>query len=304
MLLLHAQPLLRNAGKRAAACIVSYLCRQEVIQAQAAEFLDSTCTPAQDFGCKTINVLQGEYAVVDTRQEGPNICLSSCEATTCCILALSCESSGRFGIAHYDKPQAHSEDCLRPLLDGLVAPDLYIIGGYREHSNCGVATANRLLQVLDDADKPINVALACIGSINTAVDGAPKCCNLLLTKTASRPCLPSAFTAIDKEPLAIQRMARAFAQPAVRLQNIYDTSTQLLQIQPVRINLSRQQVLCFAALLECPDADFLEIMSTSPHHETASFVPGDVTLHTELCVDLGQAALSIMLFVQHSSPHA
>ena len=276
MLLLNGQPILRNVDEPAASCILSYLCREESIRAQAATFLDSN--PLQGSLTKTIGVLQGEFAVINMNKERREVRLTSCEATTCCIVVLGCDISGRYGIAHYDKPQAQREDCLGPLLNDLIAPELYIIGGFVEETGCGTATAERLLQVMHKCDAQINIRLACIGNVNTSPGGRPTCCSLLLTKNAESGCTYTPGITIDKGPLAIQRMARMFAQQAAGLQNVYDTSKQQLQIKAVHANLSRQQIWGFSSLLGCPDSDFLRMMSTSPQHEAATFVPGTVGL--------------------------
>lgn len=276
MLLLNGEPILRDVGKQEASCILSYLYREDSIRAQAATFLDSS--PPQGSHTKTISVLQGEFAVINMHQERQEVRLSSCEATTCCIVALGCDISGRYGIAHYDKPQAQHEDCLGPLLDGLIAPELYITGGFVEETGCGIATAERLLQVMHNCDTQINIRLACVGDVNTASDGTPKCCSLLLTSNVNAGCAPTPSDTIDKGPLAIQRMTRNFAQQAAGLENVYDTSKQQLQIKGVHLNLSAQQILSFSSLLGCPDSDILRIMSTSPQHEAATFVPGTICL--------------------------
>lgn len=271
MLLLDGQPLLRNAGRRAASCIVSHLCRSALIRAQAEKFLSES--EPQDPHTKTIHVLQGEYAVVNTHQECQKICLSSSDATTCCVVALSCNITGLCGIAHLDHGRAQHRNCLSPLLDGLIAPELYIIGGMCEDTCCGTATAQGLLSNLEDSDAGISVQLACIGDINTAHDGAPRCHSLAVTRSADPGCIPTNVTASGSVPSAEQRLARVLGLGAAGLESIYDTSKQLLQISNVNCSLSRQHLNYYAALLQCPDAYLLQRMSTSPQHEGAHFVP-------------------------------
>ena len=277
MLLLDGQPLLRNAGQQAASCIVSYLCRNASIRAQAARFLSETQT--LDPLLKRIHVLQGEYAVVNTLQERQEICLSSSDATTCCIVALNCPITGLCGIAHFGQIREQQKSCLLPLLEGLIAPELCIVGGFCEATSCGVATARTLLSILEDSDKQIRVQLACIGEVNTTSDGAPRCRSFALIRGADSGCALSNTTAYARGPAAAQRLARVFAPSASgHLENIYDTSHQLMQISPITFHLSRQHVSLYAALLQLSDADLLNQSSTSPQHEEASFVPGGFPL--------------------------
>lgn len=279
MLLLDGQPLLRSAGQQAASCIVSCLCRNASICAQAARFLSET--RFIDPLLKRIHVLQGEYAVVNTLQERQEICLSSSDATTCCIVALNCNITGLCGIAHFGQIQEQQENCLSPLLEGLIAPELYIVGGFCEATSRGVATARTLLSILEDSDKQINVQLACIGGVNTAHDGAPRCRSFALLRgvDSDSGCALSNTTAYDRGPAAAQRLARVLAPSASEhLENVYDTSHQLMQISPITSNLSRHHVSVYAASLQLSDADLLKQSSTSPQHEEASFVPGGFPL--------------------------
>lgn len=271
---MDGQPLLRNAGQQAAKCIVSYLCQNASIRAQATRFLSES----QPHGphLKRIHVLQGEYAVVNTLQERHQVCLSSSEATTCCIVVLNCNITGLCGIAHFGHVQKHQKNCLSPLLNGLIAPELYIVGGFCEQTSSGITTANRLLGILEDSKAHVSIQLACIGDVNTTPDKAPKCRSLALTRSAESGCVPSNTTANDKGPAAVQRLARVFAPSASEhLENVYDTARQLMRVASVNSSLSRQHVSFYAAILQLPDTDLLNHMSTSPLHEAPSFVPGD-----------------------------
>lgn len=294
MLLLDGEPLLRNAGQQAASCLVSYLCRNASLRALSEKFISES--KPHDPHLKTIHVVQGEYAVVNTRQECQKICLSSCDATTCCIVALNCNVTGLCGIAHLDQGHAQQKNCLSPLLEGLVAPELYIIGGMRENTSCGVATAHKLLGQLEDDDAQINVQLACIGDVNTAHDGAPRCRSLAVTKSAESGCSPTNIAAVACDPSAAQRLARVFTLGACGLENIYDTSKQLLQISKINCNLTRQQLNSYATLLQCPDAYLLQHMSTSPQYEGASFVPGDALPY---CDSSAEPSASLLLHLLH-----
>lgn len=273
MLLLDGQPVLRNAGQQAAKCIASYLCQNASVRAQAARFLSESQPPGPHL--KRIHVLQGEYAVVNTLQERQQVCLSSSDATTCCIVALNCNITGLCGIAHFGQVQEEQKNCLSPLLNGLVAPEVYIVGGFCEQSSCGITTASRLLGILEDSEAHVSIQLACIGAVNTTPDKAPKCRSLALTRSAESGCVPSNTTANDQGPAAVQRLARVFA-PCVseHLENVYDTARQLMRVSSVNSSLSRQHVRVYAAMLQLPDADLLNHMSTLPAHEEPSFVPG------------------------------
>ena len=277
MLLIDGQPVLRNAGQQAAKCIVSYLCQNASVRAQATRFLSESHPP--DPHLKRIHVLQGEYAVVNTFQERQHVCLSSSDATTCCIVALNCNITGLCGIAHFGQVQEEQNNCLSPLLNGLIAPELYMVGGFREPTSSGVTIAGRLLDILEDSEAHVSIQLACIGDVNTTPDKAPRCRSLALTKSAESDCVLSNTTASDQGPAAVQRLARFFAPSASEhLENVYDTSRQLMRVSNVNSSLSRQHVRVFAAILQLPDADLLNHMSTSPQHEEASFVPGDASV--------------------------
>ena len=295
MLLLNGQPLLRDSGQKAVSCIVSFLCQNAFIRAQAARFLSETQPP--DPHMKRIHVLQGEYAVVNTFQKRQEICLSSSGATTCCIVALNCNITGLCGIAHFDRIQEQQKNCLSPLLEGLIAPELYIVGAFCEETSCGVATAHTLLRILEDIDTHVNVQLACIGEVNTTRDAAPRCRSFALTRTAESGCILSNTAAYDKGPAAAQRLARIYAPSASEhLENVYDTNNQLMRVSNVNSNLSRQHISVYTALLQLPDADLLKQSSTSPQHEEASFVPGGFPLMHRL---LGTAHSSVLLHLSH-----
>ena len=212
--------------------------------------------------------------MVNILQERQEICLSSSDATTCCIVALNCSVTGLCGIAHFGQI-LEQQNCLSPLLEGLIAPELYIVGGFCEATTCGVATAHTILRILEDSHKHINVQLACIGEVNTTHDGAPRCRSFALTRSAISGRVLSKCAAYDKGPAAPQRLARVFARGASGyLENVYDSSRQLMRISHISSNMSRQHVSLYAVLLHLSDADLLNQLSTSPQHEEASFVPG------------------------------
>lgn len=303
MLLLDGQPLLRNAGQQAVKCIVSYLCQNASVRAQATRFLSENHPPGPHL--KRIHVLQGEYAVLNTFQERQKVCLSSSEATTCCIVALSCNITGLCGIAHFGQVQEEQKNCLSPLLKGLIAPELYIVGGFCEPTSSGITTASRLLGILEDSEAHISIQLACIGDINTTPgpDKAPRCRSLALTKSAESDCVLSNTTANDLGPAAVQRLARVFAPNASEhLENVYDTSRQLMRVSAVNSSLSRQHVGVYAAILQLPDADLLNHMSTSPQHEEPSFVPGDASMMCTLPI-FAQCSCIAFTFMQRQTAY-
>jgi hypothetical protein len=272
MLLLDGQPLIRDAACHAATSIISCLTEIASVRSQVEQFLNAGPPALAQF--KTVHVLQGEYAVMDTAQEPQSICLCSSEATTCCILALSCQSSGRVGMVHFDQSGKEQAKCLAPLLHGMLEPELYIVGGFTEATECGHRIADTLLSSLEDTDLPVHVRLACIGQLNTTITGAPRCCSLALNRT-NVGMSARVGDGIDKGPQAVQRLARVWTRSAADCQNIYDTTRQTLRVPNFSKHLSRQQVQTFRALLELPDDHFLSFVSTSPEHEADAFVPGD-----------------------------
>lgn len=273
MLLLDGQPLIRDAACHAATSIISCLTEIASVRSQVEQFLNAGPPALAQF--KTVHVLQGEYAVMDTAQEPQSICLCSSEATTCCILALSCQSSGRVGMVHFDQSGKEQAKCLAPLLHGMLEPELYIVGGFTEATECGHRIADTLLSSLEDTDLPIHVRLACTGQFNTTLTGAPRCCSLALNRTNVGMSAARVGDGIDKGPQAVQRLARVWTRSAADCQNIYDTTRQTLRVPNFSKHLSRQQVQTFRALLELPDDHFLSFVSTSPEHEADAFVPGD-----------------------------
>ena len=282
MLLVDGQPLIRDAACHAAKSIISRLAEIASVRSQVEQFL--TAGPPALARIKTVHVLQGEYAVMDTAHESQSICLCSSEATTCCILALSCQSSGRVGMVHFDQPGKDQATCLAPLLHGMLEPELYIVGGFTEATECGHRTADTLLSSLEDTDLPVHICLACIGQPNTTVTGAPRCCSLALNRTNSGMSAAPVGAGIDKGPQAVQRLARLWTRSAPDCQNIYDTTAQTFRVPNLSRQLSRQQVQTFRALLDLPDDHFLSFVSTSPDHEADAFIPGD-----NGCAHLGAA---------------
>ena len=273
MLLVDGQPVVRDAACHATTSLILRLAEIASVQSQIEQFL--TAGPPALTRFKTVHVLQGEYAVMDAAHEPQPICLCSSEATTCCILALSCQSSGRVGMVHFDQPGKEQAKCLFPLLHGMLEPDLYIVGGFTEATECGHRTADSLLSSLEDTDLPVHVRLACIGQLNTTVTGAPRCCSLALNRTNVGMSAAPVADGTDKGPQAVQRLARLWTRSAPDCQNIYDTTAQTLRVSNLSRQLSRQQVQTFRALLDLPDDQFLSFVSTSPEHEADAFVPGD-----------------------------
>ena len=273
MLLVDGQPVIRDAACHATTSLILRLAELASVRSQIEQFL--TAGPPALARIKTVHVLQGEYAVMDAAHEPQPICLCSSEATTCCILALSCQSSGRVGMVHFDQPGKEQAKCLFPLLHGMLEPDLYIVGGFTEATECGHRTADSLLSSLEDTDLPVHVRLACIGQLNTTVTGAPRCCSLALNRTNVGMSAAPVADGTDKGPQAVQRLARLWTRSAPDCQNIYDTTAQTLRVPNISRQLSRQQVQTFRALLDLPDDHFLSFVSTSPEHEADAFVPGD-----------------------------
>lgn len=269
MLLLNGQPLLQ-ASRASAACIVSRLCKNRYAQGQVDAYLKQRTLPPP--ACKTVHVLQGEMASICIAQETERISICSSEATTCCILALSCRQSGRHSIAHFDR-RAGQVQCLPRMLRGMETPDLYIVGGYSEPTNCGIDTANELLTLLEELELPVEVKLACIGPLNTAPDAAPKCCSLALLVDGGEPFVAPCVEHVNRGPQLTGRLAHNWVISDPALRNIYDRRSSGLRISQCNARLSQQQMEIYISALQLPDSHFLRWSSTSPQHEAPHFVP-------------------------------
>ena len=279
MLLLNHRPLITGAARYAAESILTRLSECAQLRGQVDQYLDTP--PVAVEHVKTVHVLQGECAIVETFQEPTPVCICSTGATTCCIVAFNCRLSGRCGIIHYDQPRAEQARCLAPLLQGMVEPDLYIVGGFTEATGCGVKVANSLLSSLEDTDLPVHIRLACVGPLNTTADGEPRCCSLALKAEKGQVCVSSCLDQVDKGPQAVQRLARLWMRSAPQVEEVYDTFKQTLKVTGLGLALTQQQAHTYNALLRVPDAQFLSFVSTSPQHESALFVPGDILFGRE-----------------------
>ena len=274
MLLLNGQPLLQ-ASRASAACILSRLSKSRHAQAQVDAYLKQRMLPPP--ACKTVHVLQGEMASICIAQETERICICSSEATTCCILALSCRQSGRHSIAHLDRRPGQVLSLPR-MLHGLKRPDLYLVGGYSEPTNCGIDTANELLTLLEEIELPVEVKLACIGPLNTAPDAAPKCCSLALLVDGCEPFVASCVEHVDRGPQLIGRLAYNWVNSNPELRNIYDSRRSGLRISQCNAQLSQQQMEIYTSALQLPDNLFLQWSSTSPQHEAPHFISGEIVI--------------------------
>ena len=81
------------------------------VQEAAARFLTlSPCAPpaAPLPRSKHVQVLQGEHATLELSAEPPDLCVSSAEATTCCVVLLHCHSGRRLFVAHLDSGTAEA----------------------------------------------------------------------------------------------------------------------------------------------------------------------------------------------------
>ena len=263
MLLLNKRPILSEA----AACIMTFLAGSGFVRNQVQQFLDRPAPEA----VKTVHVLQGEYAVVRTLQETMPLRISSSEATTCCLVAMNCRQSGRAGIAHFDQPGAEDAECLTTLMRDMIEPDLYIVGSFTEATGCGTRTAKQLLQTLQNCDTPVHIQLACIGPMNTTAIGAPKSTNLALTFDKTQVCASPCPEQLDKGPQALQRLARLWTQTASNLIEVYDTSAQKINVVDLDVRLTTQQMQTFKALVQLPDSQLLNYVSTSPGYEASTF---------------------------------
>lgn len=269
--------LVAGSDLQQAAISAAELVNLPVVQQQVQLFV-SQGNDADLKQCKTINVLQGESAVVNTDIESCAVVLSSLEATTCCVVVLACRASGRYAIGHYDQSCIQGRDCLSDLLKGMVSPNLYIAGGYCEQSSVGHSVASALLSAAHTAGLPIHLQLALVDSLNTTSSGCPRVCNLGLYVSTQEERIMQMPQTTDKGPALMERMAKQWLQPCQQLVEIYSSSQQAVVVPEVHVQLTPQQAYRYHKLLSLPDAQLLQFMSTSPQHEADTFVSGTYTV--------------------------
>ena len=273
MLYLQGKPLSTVLKLQSTLLKAVELVKLSAVQHQVEQFWSSE-PPLDAERCKRINVIQGEGAVIDVEKESGDVLLSSLEATTCCVVVLACRGSGRYAVGHFDQARVQHHHCLDSLMKGMLQPNLYIAGGYREDTLAGHDTASAILSAAEAAQLPIYLQLALVDALNTNENGCPKVCNFgvhVSNQEESAVVLPQSS---DKGPESMARMARQWLLPSQSLIHVYDSVQQAMVFQHVHVQLSSQQQHTFHCLMSLPDKDFLQLMSTSPHHEAATFVPG------------------------------
>lgn len=132
--------------------------------------------------CPTANLclLQGEAATVDASQL-PGLLIGSQDATTCLVVILWCPLSSQAWAAHVDQCLSSGDmTLLNDSLQRMQQPTLYISGGYCDQKNLGLSLAQNILQQFHSLSYSIRLQLLCAGSINTAADGSPCVCQLVL----------------------------------------------------------------------------------------------------------------------------
>lgn len=283
MLYLQGKPLSTVLKLQSALLSAVELVKLPAVQHQVEQFWSSE-PPVNVERCKRINVIQGEGAAIDVGKESGDVLLSSLEATTCCVVVLACRGSGRYAVGHFDQARVQNHHCFNSLLKGMLQPNLYIAGGYREDTLVGHDTASAILNAAEAAHMPIHLQLAVVDALNTTEDGCPKVCSFgvhVSHQEESAVVLPQSS---DKGPDSMARMARQWLLPSHSLIHVYDSIQQAMVFEHVHVQLSSQQEHTFHCLMSLPNKDFLQLMSTSPHHEAATFVPGACCMTARNCI--------------------
>ncbi|KAF6253475.1 N-terminal asparagine amidohydrolase-domain-containing protein [Scenedesmus sp. NREL 46B-D3] len=234
--------------------------------------LDSSSTVPDNNG-PYLCLMQGEEACVDSRQL-PGLVIGSQDATTCMVAIISCPATQLVWCAHLDQ-QLLGKDDVTLLLDSLSnmqQPQLYLAGAYCDTKSLGPATAQAFLQLLHSLQVAIHLQLACVAAANTAPDGSPHSCCLVLD-TASQTPYPWVFA--NRGPEVPRRLAAQHCRWHSNhlLLNIWCPQQRALALPAFDATcLSSWQVMQHERLLWLPDAQLLQLISTSPEHEPAWFV--------------------------------
>eukprot|EP00884_Botryococcus_braunii_P000730 jgi/Botrbrau1/10658/Bobra.53_2s0016.1 len=265
--------------------LLSNFIAEPYIIEQATDYASSALR-TNNWGKKTIVVLQGELAVCDD----DNVLVASHAATTCCIIAVSSEDAGKRIVAmgHVDEIVLDGPDVLDLILHPVVAhreaqqrltgqssapADVHMVGCYWSYT--GMAIAETILRYLHHHPMSLQVRLACLGRLNTQPDGAPAVQELAFD-TSSWACFRGVFR--DLIPAHAMRNARGFVSENTSagrgLMPIYDCGSGCLMVQPVRLRVPLDAALraFFLQILHSSDQQVLAQMSTSPAHEGPSFV--------------------------------
>lgn len=154
-------------------------------------------------------LFQGEEAAVDAKQLP--LVIGSQDATTCLITLVYCPVEQLVWCAHVDGQDLGVQDVssLTSLLPRMQQPQLYLVGAYCNHTGAGPAAAQAFLQLMHFLPAAMQLRLCCIAAANTASDGSPRCCQLVLN-TTTQTVHPWMFS--DRGP----EVPRRFAAQALR----------------------------------------------------------------------------------------
>jgi hypothetical protein len=122
------------------------------------------------------------------------------DATTCMVAILSCPATQLVWCAHLDQELLGQDDTtlLLRALSRMQQPQLYLAGAYCDSKGRGPATAQAFLQLLHSLQPAVHLQLACVAEANTAADGSPHSCCLVLD-TASQTPYPWVFSSRGPE---------------------------------------------------------------------------------------------------------
>ncbi|WIA12586.1 hypothetical protein OEZ85_006243 [Tetradesmus obliquus] len=200
--------------------------------------------------------------------------IGSQDATTCMVAILSCPATQRVWCAHLDQELLGQTDIVLLLhsLASMQQPQLYLAGAYCDAKGRGPKTAQAFLQLLHSLQPAIHLQLACVAAANTAPDGSPYCCCLVL-ETASQTPHPWVFA--NRGPEVPRRLAAQHCRwhSDQVLINVWCPQQHVLALPAFDPTvLDSWHVMQYERLLLLPEQQFLQLMSTSPDHEPAWFV--------------------------------
>lgn len=188
----------------------------DVIIAALRQLCPCIRADATHLGCPAILhaanlcLLQGEAASVDASESPPGLLIGSQDATTCLVAVLWCPQRRCIWAAHIDQCLSSGDmTLLEHSLQQMQQPTLYMAGGYCDHKNLGPSLAQNLLQQFHSLEHQIRLQLLCVGSVNTAADGSPIVCQLVLD-TSKGTVHPWLFA--DRGPEVPRRFAAQYCR--------------------------------------------------------------------------------------------
>uniref|UniRef100_A0A914URZ4 Protein N-terminal asparagine amidohydrolase n=1 Tax=Plectus sambesii TaxID=2011161 RepID=A0A914URZ4_9BILA len=217
---------------------------------------------------------QNEFAIAYANDER-TLWLGSGDATTCHIVILRQKETGATLLSHVDSSAdermiARFVSSMRKAVTQFgeyTKPwrfDLWLFGGFTDAKGYSSETSSLLLAEFHKASISIDLQVACITKLNTAMrDGqpVPRITGVAICLKSGQV-VPAIFA--DRGPDLPLRMTSC----TEGMRNVYDYERSVMSIQPFLYwPISRA-----GRLLSMSDEWFLQNLSTSPHCEPADFV--------------------------------